>query len=412
MMPPTEQVIGVSEFLGIVNETMSFAYPAVTVEGEVSGFQIRQNKWVFFDLKEKDATMNCFMSVYQLKVAIEDGMKVQVTGSPKVTQWGKFSFTARNVTPSGEGALKRAYELLKARLQQEGLFDVERKRPIPVFPDRIGLITAPGSDAYTDFMDRLSQRWGGVTIVLAEVAVQGSSAPEQISNAIAQFNQASPAVDVVVLTRGGGSLEDLQAFNNEAVVRAVASSRAPIIVGVGHEANTSLADLAADARAATPTAAAILVVPDRVEIAAKLETMEGGWGRCLAHLQEKVSSMLERHINTLQRSIEMPMIRLERAQLVLAASFARLNQDWGSRIASAKQRQSTAMRILAVRFSQRTEALERLITTLNPRSVLARGYSIARLDGHIIKSADEAAKGDSLMIELHEGKLRTTVEDV
>lgn len=387
-MPPSEQVIGVKEFLAIINETLTFAYPSVTVEGEVSEFKVK-DKFVFFTLKDGDASMAVFMMVFQLKTPIEDGMKVVVSGGPKVTQWGKFSFTAKTVAPSGEGALKRAYELLKAQLEQEGLFAAERKRPLPAFPQRIGLITSEKSDAYHDFLDRVNQRWGGVTIVLAPVAVQGTSAPEQIAAAIAGFNQASRTVDVVVLTRGGGGLEDLQAFNTETVVRAVAASRAPIIVGVGHEANTSLADLAADVRAATPTAAAILAVPDRAELANKLAVMEQGWSRCLAHMLQRVAGLLEGQLNVLKRSIELPRIRLERAEQVLTAAFERLS----------------------LTLRNRLDVSTRLINSLNPRAVMGRGYAIARLNGKVLKSAAAASAGDSLMVELHEGNLHTVVDD-
>lgn len=383
-----EQIVGVKEFLGIINETLGFAFPAVTVEGEVSGFKIK-DKFLFFDLKDGEATMACFMMSFQLKVAVEDGMKVQVSGSPKVTAWGKFSFTVKTLTPSGEGALKRAFELLRARLEQEGLFGQERKRLLPPFPERIGLVTSAGSDAHTDFMDRLAQRWGGVEVLLADVAVQGASAPDQIAAALAGFNQVAKTVDVIVLTRGGGSLEDLQAFNTETVVRAVAASRAPIIVGVGHEANTSLADLAADARAATPTAAAILAVPDRLEVGAGLEQMEGMWVRSLRHLAHRIDSDLDRHLHILSRAMESPKQRLERAESVLDAALSNLAQGWRTRV----------------------EALERLITTLSPRAVMSRGYSIARRGSEIIRSSSQAGPGDGIVIELHEGNLRTTVDD-
>ncbi|HSH31858.1 MAG TPA: exodeoxyribonuclease VII large subunit, partial [Candidatus Saccharimonadales bacterium] len=229
------EIISVKEFIAILNETLAFAYPLVTVEGEVSGFKVNQGKWVFFDLKDEEATLGCFMPLYQLKVPLEDGMKVRVGGTPKLTKWGKFSFTARTVELAGEGELRRAFEILRAKLEQEGLFAPQRKRALPPFPATIGLITSAQSAAYHDFTKILQARWGGVTVKVADVQVQGAPAPDQIVMAIDYFNQLPLPVEVVVLIRGGGSLEDLQAFNTESVARAVAASRTPMVVGVGHE---------------------------------------------------------------------------------------------------------------------------------------------------------------------------------
>ena len=265
------QVISVSEFVSIINETLGFAYPQVIVEGEVSSFNVNRGKFVFFDLKDADNTLNCFMMVHQMKLPIEDGMKVRVTGSPKVTKFSRFSLTVRSYDLAGEGELRRAMELLRKKLEAEGLFDPARKRPIPAFPTRIGLITSGTSAAYADFIKILNARWSGVEVLLADVAVQGQQAPDEIMNALEYFNQLPDPCDVLVLIRGGGSLEDLPAFSTEPVARAVASSRTPVICGVGHEVDTSLADFAADLRAATPTDAARLVVPDRREIAARVE---------------------------------------------------------------------------------------------------------------------------------------------
>jgi exodeoxyribonuclease VII large subunit len=265
------QTISVTEFVSIINETLAFAYPQVLIEGEVSSFKVNQGKFVFFDLKDEANVLNCFMMVHQLKMPIEDGMKVRVLGSPKVTKFSKFSLTVRDVELAGEGALRRAMELLKKKLEGEGLFDPARKRPIPAFPTRLGLITSGASAAYADFIKILSARWGGIEVLLADVSVQGAQAPDQIVGALEYFNTLRDPVDVLVLIRGGGSLEDLAAFSTEPVARAVAASRTPIIVGVGHEVDFSLADYAADLRAATPTDAARLVVPDRHETEATIE---------------------------------------------------------------------------------------------------------------------------------------------
>ncbi len=366
-MQPSDQIIGVKAFLRVLNETLSFAFPTVIVEGEVSSFKVNQGKWVFFDLKDEDATLPCFMPLYQLKVPLEDGMKVRVTGVPKITTWGKFSFTARSITLAGEGELKRAFELLKAKLAAEGLFTAERKRSLPKIPQTIGLITSGQSAAYADFIKILQSRWGGLNIQLADVQVQGGPAPDQISNAISYFNQLAAPVDVLVIIRGGGSLEDLQAFNTEQVVRAVAGSRTPTIVGVGHEVDVSLADFAADLRAATPTDAARLVVPYR-----------GQMLQDLAHRHRALVGAMQSRLLATNHTINQQLSILDR--------FMRLPRE-------------------------RLAALERLLASFNPQATLQRGYAIVRHNGQVVQRASQVPGGAQIVIQLAEGILDSRVED-
>jgi exodeoxyribonuclease VII large subunit len=385
-----EQVIGVKEFVGILNETLSFAYPLVIVEGEVSSFKVNQGKWVFFDLKDDEATLSCFMPVYQLKVPLEDGMKVRVSGTPKLTKWGKFSFTAKNVELAGEGELRRAFELLKQRLGDEGLFDESRKRPIPKVPASIGIIASEQSAAYADFLKILGSRWGGLRLTLADVQVQGAPAPDQIVGAIDYFNQLAEPVDVLVLIRGGGSLEDLQAFNTEAVARAVAASRTPIIVGVGHEVDVSLADFAADLRAATPTDAARLVVPDRKEISQIIAYQAGRLDRGWQSQYQAVGQTIERSLLQMEKVVQVPRERVERLELLLRRDVVRITEQL------ARQR-------------DRIEALRRLLASFDPKATLARGYAIVTKGGKVVKSASQVSTGDSLMVQLADGNLDTKV---
>lgn len=261
-----QPIFSVSDFIAVVNQTFEYAYPTVEVEGEVSSFKINQEKFVFFDIKDKSGSIGCFMTVWQLRVPIEDGMKVIVTASPKLTQWGKFSLTVKAVRPSGEGSLKKSFEILKAKLESEGLFSLDRKRQLPRFPERVAVISSTQAAGYADFIKILNDRWGGLTVQVAQVQVQGVDAPDQIIKAINYFNQLEPIPEVIVIIRGGGSADDLSAFNDEPLVRAIASSRVPTLVGVGHETDESLADLVADVRAATPSNAAQILVPDRNEI--------------------------------------------------------------------------------------------------------------------------------------------------
>ncbi len=257
--------LSVSDFVVLTNQTLEYAYPTVSVEGEVAGFKVNQGKYVFFDLKDEGATIGCFMTVWQLRTPIEDGMKVVVTASPKLTQWGKFSLTVRAVRPSGEGALKKSFELLKSKLQQEGLFAPERKRPLPAIPQHIAVVSSTQAAGYADFVKILNDRWGGMTVEVAHVQVQGVGAAEQIVRALTYFNERETLPEVLVIIRGGGSADDLSVFNDEPLVRAVAGSRIPVLTGIGHEIDESLVDLAADMRAATPSNAAQLLVPDRYD---------------------------------------------------------------------------------------------------------------------------------------------------
>lgn len=387
--PPSDQIIGVKAFLDILNETMAFAFPAVTIEGEVSSYKVNQGKWVFFDLKDEDATLPCFIPVYQLKVPIEDGMKIRVTGVPKVTKWGRFSLTVKSVSLAGEGALKRAFELLKAKLQQEGLFDESRKRELPRFPNRIGLITSGQSAAYADFIKILSQRWGGLQIELADVQVQGAPAPGQIVSAIDYFNQLATPPDVLVVIRGGGSLEDLQAFNTEEVSRAIAGSRTPTLVGVGHEVDVSLADFAADVRAATPTDAARIVVPDRQEILQDIRHRQTRWDRAVQNHIATYQNRIIRQVTVLERFIRLPRTRLENLEL-------RLRQ---------------AQRQALMQQHQRLMALRRLLVSYDPAATLKRGYAIVRSGDRVVTGPNQVSAGDKLMLQLAEGNIAAKVEN-
>ncbi len=380
------QVISVKEFVAILNDTLVFAFPSVMLEGEVSGYKVSQGKWVFFDLKDDEATISCFMPIYQLKVPLEDGMRVRVGGSPKLTNWGKFSFTARTVELAGEGELRRAFELLKAKLSGEGLFASERKRALPLYPKRIGLITSGTSAAYADFTKILSARWGGLDVLLADVAVQGASAPDLLVGAVRYFDELAIPPDVVVMIRGGGSLEDLQAFNTEAVARAVAASRAPIVVGVGHEVDTSLADLAADVRAATPTDAARLVVRDRSEVAAALDGHYRRMDTVLDRSLAANAAQLERALAVLTRFLARPAEQLARLEQGLLA--------WQSRRLSETR--------------SRLQLLERVLASYDPRAVLGRGYAIVRRGGEVVRDPADVPSGAPLMIELAKGNLEVT----
>lgn len=251
-----------TDFIAVVNQTLEYAYSSILIEGEVASFKVNQGKWVFFDIKDAESSIPCFMTLFQLRMPLEDGMKVIVRGVPKITKWGKFSFTVQAVRPVGEGSLKKAYEMLKKKLTDEGLFAPEHKRQIPKDLTKIGVISSTAAAGYADFIKIINARWGGLKIRVAHTQVQGLDAPDQIIRALKYFNEQNN-VQMIAILRGGGSADDLAAFNDEELVRAVAASKIPVITGIGHEIDESLCDLAADVRASTPSNAAEMLTPDR-----------------------------------------------------------------------------------------------------------------------------------------------------
>ena len=328
----------VSDFIAGTNQTLEYAYPSVEVEGEVASFKVNQSKFIFFDIKDSGGSIGCFMTVWQMRVPIEDGMKVIVTATPKLTQWGKFSLTVKSVRPSGEGALKKSFELLKAKLDTEGLFLQDRKRSLPSLPSHIGVISSTQAAGYADFIKIVNDRFGGLRIDVAHVQVQGQDAPDQIIRAINYFNELNNLPEVIIIIRGGGSADDLSTFNDEKLVRAVASSRVPTLVGIGHEIDESLVDLAADVSASTPSNAAQIIVPDRNET--------------IRAVRYQIKSLIPRMENNIERQsteIRSYLIDMLDKTEVSMDSYAR---DLG--------------RIKAV------------LNQLNPKTVLERGYAILR----------------------------------
>ncbi len=330
--------LSVSDFIAATNQTLEYAYPVVEVEGEVASFKVNQGKFIFFDLKDAGASVGCFMMLFQLRVPIEDGMKVVVTASPKLTQWGKFSLTVKAIRPSGEGSIKKSFELLRAKLDAEGLFAEERKRPLPTIPRHIAVISSTQAAGYADFIKILNDRWGGLRVDVAQVAVQGTDAPDQIIRALNYFNTQEQLPEVIVLIRGGGSADDLSAFNDEQLVRAIAASRVPTLTGVGHETDLSLSDMAADVRAATPSNAAQIIVPDRHDI--------------IRSVRLRVQSLAPRMLTAIDQT---------RQQLA------------GQLLTGA----DSALRQLAQR-QERLVQTRRLLAEFDPARVLERGYALVR----------------------------------
>lgn len=366
--------LGVSECISLINQTLEGAYPSVTVVGEVSSFKVNQNKYVFFDIKDEQASLNCFMTIWQLRTPLEDGMKVEVIAQPKITPWGKFSLTVREVRPVGEGSLHKAFELLKAKLQKEGLFDAKRKRSLPSLPASIGVISSTQAAGYNDFIKILDDRFGGLDIEIAHVQVQGVGSPQQIIRALHYFNELANPPEVIAIIRGGGSADDLATFNDEPLVRAIAASRVPTIVGVGHEVDTTLADMVADVRAATPSNAAQLLVPDKREI--------------ISHNKRELMYAADR----IKKRYEEQKVLLVSAREQVVRQIVRKHEQLQDTVATLRQ----------------------VLQQIDPQQVLRRGYAVVRSKNGVVagNNVSNLNKGEVLDIELEQFIIKAGVNDV
>ena len=385
-----DQILSVSELSDYINQTLEYAYPSVVVEGEVSSFKISQGKWVFFDIKDSQTTLGCFMSIYQLNTPLEDGMLVRVVAQPKLTTWGKFSLTVKSVELAGEGSVKKAFELLKLKLEKEGLFALDRKRQLTQYPKKVALVTSKQAAAYNDFVTILQDRWGGVVVDHLQVQVQGSSAPQQIVEAIEYFNMKAADYDALVIIRGGGSAEDLQAFQTEPVARAIYSSEIATIVAIGHEDDISLAELVADLRAATPTDAARLLVPDKKSVISQLEASISLQSELTLKILQRESDKLTRFHNSLRFVIDSAVSDLSSKQYRLDSAI------------------STAINSSHSEFA----VLSQKLTSLSPQSVLDRGYAVVSYEGRSVSSSSTLKNNDNIMVQLAQGKLTAKIIEI
>lgn len=406
--------ITVTQFVEVVNFTLE-AVDTVVVEGEVDEFKIIHNKWVTFSLKDEESTVRCFMTLWQYKTQIEDGMLVKATGKPRLRNQGFFSFVVDAVEPSGEGALKRAFDLLQKKLTAEGLFSSERKRALPRFPQHIALITSRDAAAYADFLKVLQGRIGGLTVSFIHTQVQGTDAVRQILLALETANTDLQNLDVIVLVRGGGSLEDLQAFNSEDVVRAVAASRTPTVVGIGHERDVTLAELAADVRASTPSNAAELLVRSRQEILSDISGMRMKMSGALKEQLVQQQHMVSSAMNVLRGRVVQTASQVREYVSSLKGVGQRLRQATHTHREQLVSFVHTATQRLRLTVGQRRDAikqLQRVVYSFSPEHTLQRGYSITRLaDGTVIRSNKGAVKGMELVTTLADGSITSTVKD-
>ena len=325
----------VSEFIETCNQTLDYAYQNIVIAGEVSGFKINQGKWVFFDLKDENSSISCFMPLAWLSYPLEDGLKVKIKATPKLTKWGKFSLTARQIMPIGAGNIKKSFEILKAKLAKEGLFDPAKKRPLPKPLEKIGVISSTQAAGYADFIKIVNERWGGLQIQVAHTAVQGIDAPSQIIRALNYFNQ-HQTVQVIAILRGGGSADDLAAFNDETLARAISASRIPVITGIGHEVDESLSDLVADFAASTPSNVAQILTLDRQAEIKRLQNLVSLSANQILSQIDFQHSRLSKSLDSMQHQL------IQRIYL----------------------------------FEQKLLNHQTLLKSLNPETILKRGYAI------------------------------------
>lgn len=383
------KVYSVTEYREELNELLGQV--TVAIVGEVTDFNISQNRFVWFSLTDEQTVVKCFMMAFQLRVPVEDGMQVQVVGSPTMFKKGQVVFQPRTIELVGDGTLRQAYELLKKRLEKEGLFDETRKRPLPRFPQHVGLVTSEGAAAYTDVLRILNNRWCGVEIVHVPVRVQGAAAVSSVVAGLSQLNEDHRNLDCIILTRGGGSLEDLQAFNSEEVARAIFASGIPVVSGVGHERDVTLSDLVADVRASTPSNAAEMVVPDKRDVLAELAAMTS-----------RMQYRLHNGVNEQQQRITTAVSALD----VRAREHV-------NRFRSLEQQLRFSFHELATSLRSRRERVDHalaMLRSLHPNRLLRRGYTMTTAaDGTLLRSAAHLESGQIITTRFTDGERESTV---
>jgi len=435
--------MSVSQLILRLNGVLKGGIPDAWVKGEIANLQRAGSGHLYFSLKDERAAVACVMwrsTAVRLPFEAEEGLLVLARGYPDVyAPSGRLSLVVGELLPSGIGALQLAFEQLKARLQAEGLFDVAKKRSLPLLPRRIGVVTSRHGAALHDILKVLGARFPDAHVTIYPASVQGAAAPGEIVRALAAFSRIVDSADVVILARGGGSSDDLAAFNNEAVVRAIAASRAPVISAVGHEVDVTLADLAADLRAATPSQAAELVVGRRDAFEERLDRGE-------RDLKISLKGRVERAAHRLARLVSAPAfaqfpaavretgLDSRAASVALFSSFRRIPSALAARVAVVERgiaawrdragfpfllgRVAAEQRAAADRMARRVAAANEELSVaagrleaLSPLRVLARGYAVVTKEGETtpITHAGSVAAGQRLRIRLARGRVRARV---
>ena len=435
-------VCTVSELATRIKASLEEQFPAVWVEGEISNLRTPSSGHAYFTLKDDGAQLRCVLFRGRgRRVAFqpEDGMQVLAFGCLDVyLARGEYQLVVELLEPKGLGALQLAFEQLKRRLEAEGLFAAARKRPLPQFPRTIGIVTSPTGAAIRDMLHVIGRRFADLRILITPVRVQGEEAPGEIVRALADLQEVAD-LDVVIVGRGGGSLEDLWAFNDERVARAIAACRVPVISAVGHETDVTIADFVADLRAPTPSAASELVVQEKLHVVRTLSALYAGlkqaMGQRLARERQHVEALARRRVLTdASRALRDLHRRLDDASTRLALAVRARRQHAAHRVSLARNalrsrnpvaRIATGASLLvqlrgrlasaavhSVKASRhRFDAAVGQLDSLSPLAVLGRGYSLTRLpSGVIVRSAGQTRPGDAIEVLLHRGVLDARVE--
>ncbi len=385
----------VSQLNQAIRDEIESEFKLVWVKGEISNFKPHTSGHFYFSLKDDKAQISAVMFKgfnAHLKFKPENGLEVLVRG--KVTVYpprGQYQIFCEVMEPVGLGALQLQFEQLKAKLQAEGLFDSKRKRPLPALPQRVALVTSPTGAAIRDMLNVLSRRYRGLEIMLFATAVQGQSAPEEIVSAIELANKIE-GFDVMIIGRGGGSMEDLWAFNNEKVARAIAASKIPTVSGVGHEIDFTIADFVADLRAPTPSAAAELIVKNAADLQDKI-------GKNFATLKLCISKRLQletQHLKALQKQLVDPKKKLQELQQRCDELFSRL--------------ENVVLNILES-YKTRINHMGALLDSFSPLKVMERGYSIVKKENKIINTIKKIKEKDTVTILFRDGEATARIEN-
>jgi exodeoxyribonuclease VII large subunit len=439
---PDRRVWIVRDLVAAVRTHLEREYGDVWVEGEISNFRAHDSGHLYFTLKDRDAQIKAVMFRSQarlLRFRPENGMHIILRGRVTVFEkGGDLQLSAEYLEPKGAGALQIAFEQLKAKLEGEGLFDQARKKLLPVFPKCIGIVTSPQAAALRDILNILQRRHHSVRVLIYPAQVQGDAAPTEVSAGIRYFNRAKK-VDVIIVARGGGSAEDLAAFNHEGLARAVSSSEIPVISAVGHETDFTIIDFVADLRAPTPSAAAELVIRSRQEIEEQTETLglrlaravryrllmarqllteaaqHGAFGRMMDGInrrQQRLDDLGFRLESSERRLIEQHRRRWERASgAVRHYDARRVLAGVHRNLAAQTAAMSSAMRTSLLRQRSRIEQLEHQLRALSPVAILDRGYAlIFDSSGKLVKNAAQVEVGDEISARLATGALTARVE--
>jgi exodeoxyribonuclease VII large subunit len=396
--PRVLTVSGISQYLRALFEGDEILND-VWISGEVSTLSTPSSGHIYFTIKDSNASLRCVIwrsQASRLRVPLKTGMAVEVHGAVSIYEAsGQYQLYVDAVRAAGEGLLYQEFLRLKDMLEAEGLFDPQRKRPLPEFPGRIGIVTSSSGAALQDMLNTIRNRYPLAEVLLAPAMVQGEEAPPKLVAAIEALNR-QDNVDVILLARGGGSLEDLWAFNDERVVRAVAASRIPVVTGVGHETDTTLVDYAADLRAPTPTAAAMLATPDKADLLVNLSAVS-------ANLDSAFSDI----INWNRQQLDQKSNRL-----ILMSPLYRIRND-RQRLDELAQRLHRVTYHQAKLRASQLDGIQRRLTALNPFEVLKRGYAVVRDgDGNLLRSVDGLNIGNIVNVRLADGSFEAEVNHI